>query len=139
MAGDVSDMSDMSDGEHAHEAQGQNLVDELRQLAEELLDRVEPALRRAAGDDGKQPWEGCSWCPVCAAAALLRGEQHQVLTALADHGSAMVVILREALSGVPAQREPVERPTPDATQVEDGGMSGQPTAGFVDIPVTIKR
>lgn len=137
----------MSDDEHdhAHDAQGQNLVDELRQLAEELLDRVEPALRRAAGDDGKQPWEGCSWCPVCAAAALLRGEQHQVLTALADHGSAMVVILREALSGVPAQRVPVDRPAPDTgegamPQVADDAANGKPIAGgFVDIPVTIKR
>ncbi|WP_280197316.1 hypothetical protein [Nocardia cyriacigeorgica] len=83
---------------------------ELKLLAEAVLERVEPVLRRAAAD-GKPEWDNCSWCPVCAAAALVRGEQHDVLTAIADHGTAIVTVLREALAGVPV--DPV---MPDGTE-----------------------
>ncbi|WP_280233758.1 hypothetical protein [Nocardia cyriacigeorgica] len=75
---------------------------ELKLLAEAVLERVEPVLRRAAAD-GKPEWDNCSWCPVCAAAALVRGEQHDVLSAIADHGTAIVTVLREALAGVPVE------------------------------------
>ncbi|MFC8530630.1 hypothetical protein [Nocardia sp. NPDC057227] len=73
---------------------------ELKLLAEAVLERVEPVLRRTA-TTGRTDWESCSWCPVCAAAALLRGERHDVLAAIADHGTAIVTVLREALAGVP--------------------------------------
>ncbi|MFE3444017.1 hypothetical protein ACFXNW_13375 [Nocardia sp. NPDC059180] len=75
---------------------------ELKLLAEAVLERVEPVLRRAAAD-GSPEWDNCSWCPVCAAAALVRGEQHDVLSAIADHGTAIVTVLREALAGVPVE------------------------------------
>lgn len=74
---------------------------EFRALAEVLLERIEPTLRRAAAD-GRE-WDSCSWCPVCAAAALVRGEHHDVVTAVADHGTAIVTVLREALAGVPVE------------------------------------
>ena len=55
---------------------------ELRQLAQTILDRLDPAVRMAAaraasGSEGK-----CQqvWCPVCALAALVTGEQHPLLT-----------------------------------------------------------
>ena len=72
---------------------------ELKILAETVLERVEPVLR-AAGT-GQTDWSSCSWCPICAAAALVRGEHHDVLTAVAEHGTAIVTVLREALAGVP--------------------------------------
>ncbi|MFE3545624.1 hypothetical protein ACFXK0_21890 [Nocardia sp. NPDC059177] len=75
-------------------------TEELRLLAEVLLARVEPVLRRTAAD-GQADLGGCAWCPVCAAAALVRGDHHDVVAALADHGTAMVTVLREALAGVP--------------------------------------
>ena len=74
---------------------------ELRALAEVLLERVEPTLRRAAADGHE--WDSCSWCPVCAAAALVRGEHHDVVAAVADHGTAIVTVLREALAGAPVE------------------------------------
>ncbi|MFC8044372.1 hypothetical protein [Nocardia sp. NPDC057353] len=73
---------------------------ELKLLAEAVLERVEPVLRRGAAA-GSTEWASCSWCPVCAAAALIRGERHDVLAAIADHGTAIVTVLREALAGVP--------------------------------------
>ncbi|AHH17133.1 hypothetical protein NONO_c23370 [Nocardia nova SH22a] len=97
---------------------------ELRALAEILLERVEPALRRAAAD-GRE-WDSCSWCPVCAAAALVRGEHHDVVAAVADHGTAIVTVLREALAGVPV--EPL-LPDDDADGTGDrNGAGGDPDA-----------
>ncbi|MEU0545188.1 hypothetical protein ABZ319_35480 [Nocardia sp. NPDC005978] len=77
-------------------------AEELRLLAEAVLERVEPVLRRTAAD-GRVQWDSCSWCPVCAAAAVVRGEHHDVVAAIADHGTAIVTVLREALAGVPVE------------------------------------
>ncbi|MGI5220291.1 hypothetical protein [Nocardia sp. CA-290969] len=75
-------------------------ADELRLLAETVLERVEPVLREAAAD-GEPEWGNCTWCPLCAAAALVRGEHHEVLATVAAHGTAIVTVLREALAGAP--------------------------------------
>ncbi|MFD3593256.1 hypothetical protein ACFWU5_11050 [Nocardia sp. NPDC058640] len=82
-------------------------TEEMRLLAEVLLARVEPMLRRTAAD-GQPDLGGCAWCPVCAAAALVRGDHHDVIAALAEHGTSMVTVLREALAGIPV--EPVLPP-----------------------------
>ncbi|MEU7769377.1 hypothetical protein AB0B25_30420 [Nocardia sp. NPDC049190] len=115
------------------------LVAELKLLAEAALERVEPVLRGAAEE--RTEWASCSWCPVCAAAALVRGEHHEVLAAVAEHGTAIVTVLREALAGVPV--EPVLRPDADPetgvphrhASREDAGDHARPR--YVDIPVTI--
>ncbi|WP_280399938.1 hypothetical protein [Nocardia carnea] len=77
-------------------------ADELRLLAEAVLERVEPVLREAAAD-GEPEWANCTWCPLCAAAALIRGEHHEVLATVAAHGTAIVTVLREALAGAPVE------------------------------------
>lgn len=143
-------------------------AEELKQLAETLLERVEPILRHTAEADGPE-WTGCAWCPLCAAAALIRGERHEVVTALAEHGTAIVTVLREALAGVPV--EPVmphdhgtknggahgdspdsesagESPVSEAAAPgTDPASGGAPPAGrthrsgrarYTDIPVTIR-
>lgn len=108
-------------------------AEELKQLAEVLLERVEPILRHAA-DDGKPEWSSCTWCPLCAAAALVRGERHEVVTALAEHGTAIVTVLREALAGVPvepvmphdrvAERDDAQDRSPSSTDRDEPGRSG---------------
>ncbi|MET9491574.1 hypothetical protein [Nocardia sp. NPDC006630] len=90
-------------------------AEELRLLAEAVLERVEPVLRRTAAD-GRTQWSSCAWCPVCAAAAVVRGEHHDVVAAIADHGTAIVTVLREALAGVPV--EPVLPPDLDPESPE---------------------
>ncbi|WP_067565063.1 hypothetical protein [Nocardia acidivorans] len=90
-------------------------AEELRLLAEAVLERVEPVLRRTAAD-GRTQWSSCAWCPVCAAAAVVRGEHHDVVAAIADHGTAIVTVLREALAGVPV--EPVIPPDLDPESPE---------------------
>ncbi|WP_246124469.1 hypothetical protein [Nocardia bhagyanarayanae] len=89
-------------------------AEELKLLAEAVLERVEPVLRRSAAQ-GQPDWSACSWCPVCAAAALVRGEHHDVVAAIADHGTAIVTVLREALAGVP-----VDPLMPDDEDAESG-------------------
>ncbi|MFJ9366339.1 hypothetical protein ACIRRA_18250 [Nocardia sp. NPDC101769] len=90
-------------------------AEELRLLAEAVLERVEPVLRRTASD-GRTEWSSCSWCPVCAAAAIVRGEHHDVVAAIAEHGTAIVTVLREALAGVPV--DPVIPPDLDPESPE---------------------
>ncbi|MFR9753234.1 hypothetical protein ACL02S_19655 [Nocardia sp. 004] len=140
MTGDPHRPEAEKTGDHAPPSGVNEFAAELKLLAEAVLERVEPVLRQAAG--GPTEWSSCHWCPVCAAAALVRGEHHEVLAAVADHGTAIVTVLREALAGVPV--EPV---MPTDTDPETGAphRHGPPTdtedperARYVDIPVTIK-
>ncbi|WP_062999103.1 hypothetical protein [Nocardia mikamii] len=111
---------------HAHDDSFGEFAQELRALAETLLERVEPALRRAAADG--RAWDSCSWCPVCATAALVRGEHHDVVAAVADHGTAIVTVLREALAGVPV--EPLlPDDLPDAGDASDESDSAATEVG----------
>ncbi len=73
-----------------------DITPELRQLAQTLLERLDPAVRLAAarvtgGGAGK-----CEqvWCPVCALAALVTGEQHPLLTVVAEHSVALLAVIR---------------------------------------------
>lgn len=71
---------------------------ELRQLAQAILDRLDPAVRAAAGM-AAQNLRGpgrCQqvWCPVCALAALISGEQHPLLTVIAEHSVTLLDMLR---------------------------------------------
>lgn len=131
---------------------------ELRLLAEAVLERVEPVLRRAA--DGQPDWSSCRWCPVCAAAALVRGEHHDVLAVVADHGTAIVTVLREALAGVPVDpvmpedsvahnhsvvAEPRDNapdtestPAEADTRTQRSTPVGRKRSRYIGIPVTIK-
>ena len=65
-----------------------DLGPELRALAQSILNRIDPAVRAAAaaaaGADGPGKCQQV-WCPVCALAALVSGEQHPLLTVIAEH------------------------------------------------------
>ncbi len=68
---------------------------ELRMLAQVIIDKFEPALR-AYSDHEHETAGGsaCSWCPVCAVVAVARGENHELITALARHGATVLGFLR---------------------------------------------
>ena len=111
-----------------------DLVEELRLLMETVLERAEPALRRAASGMDQPEFAGCTWCPVCAVAALVRGEHHELATKIAEHGTAIVTVLREALAGVPVDAgasgaTPAARATPTARA---------PARQYVPIPVNVR-
>ncbi|WP_233608671.1 hypothetical protein [Nocardia stercoris] len=145
--------------EHVHGDGFGEFTEELRLLAETLLERVEPVLRRAAAESGADAGP-CAWCPMCAAAALLKGDHHDVVAAIAGHGTAIVTVLREALAGVPVEPvlppefgagsaapresavpEPDSASAPKAGATPAGSAAHRPprgTSGYVSIPVTIK-
>jgi len=110
-----------------HEA----LLAELLLLADAVLDRVEGVVQQfvvpptgdaspTRGEDDTESAStasanGCTWCPLCAAAALMRGENHELVTRLATKLAALIALLREFLSQyLPAGDggDPPE-PTPD--------------------------
>ena len=75
---------------------------ELRQLAQTILDRLDPALRLAAARAaaaGSGPGK-CQqvWCPVCALVALAAGEQHPMLTVIADHSVALLAVVKALIA-----------------------------------------
>ncbi len=82
-------------GEHS------DIGPELRQLAQTILDRLDPVVRLAAARAaaaGASPGK-CQqvWCPVCALAALASGEQHPLLAVIADHSVALLTVVRAVI------------------------------------------
>lgn len=69
-----------------------DLAAELRALADVLIDRVDPWLASLAAP-GEGP-SSCSWCPVCALVAALRGERPELSRRWAEQGSALLEALR---------------------------------------------
>jgi hypothetical protein len=78
---------------------------ELRQLAQTILDRLDPAVRAAAAmaaESMRGPGR-CEqvWCPVCALAALLNGEQHPLLTVIAENSATLLTVVRAMAADPP--------------------------------------
>jgi hypothetical protein len=124
-----------------------DLGPELRQLAQTILDRLDPAVRlaaaRAAGS-GEGPGK-CQqvWCPVCALAALVAGEQHPLLTVVADHSVALLAVIRAivedtAHSSPDSGGEPPEGPPPPSPPNGDGPPPPGP-GRYQHIPVTVEE
>jgi hypothetical protein len=109
------------------------LPPELRQLAQLILDRIDPAVRlaaaRAAGADGPGKCQQV-WCPVCALAALVSGEQHPLLTVIAEHSVALLTVVRAMVENIDS-KGPTE-PPPDAPPPAS-------TNGYQHIPVTVEE
>ncbi|MCV7385204.1 hypothetical protein [Mycolicibacter longobardus] len=115
---------------------------ELRKLAQAILDRLDPAVRAAAmlAASGDGPGK-CQqvWCPVCALAALVTGEEHPLLTIVAEHSVALYEVIRAVVGetggtgGAP--------PPPDGSPPSGGGDGGETPArpGYQHIPVTVER
>ncbi|MCR8694187.1 hypothetical protein NWP13_16735 [Rhodococcus pyridinivorans] len=115
-----------------HEA----LISELVLLADAVLDRVEGTVQQfvaATGDasahtapdtatgstapgdaEAATTPSGCAWCPLCAAAALVRGENHELVSRLASKLAALIALLREFLAQfLPSTGGVPPEPTPD--------------------------
>lgn len=124
------------------------LLSELRALVDTAFDRIEPVLRSAADPDGcdetdveqdsSEASSSCSWCPVCAVAALVRGEHHDLVTLVAGQLSALIALLRELLD----EYWPGNRVEPDPDGPRGPGAPPEKTpespTGYVPISVTIK-
>lgn len=118
---------------------------ELRQLAQTILDKLDPAVRLVAARAATGGAGRCEqvWCPVCALAALVNGEQHPLLTVIAEHSVALLDVVR-AMSeptGAGAPPEPPDPshpqgpPPPDPPDPGDSPPSGP--GHYQHIPVTV--
>jgi hypothetical protein len=111
-----------------------DLGPELRALAQMILDRIDPAVRLAAarvtGADGPGKCQQV-WCPVCALAALVSGEQHPLLTVIAEHSVALLTVVRAMVEDIEAAHAPQE-PPPD--EPPPNGPSR-----YQHIPVTVEE
>jgi hypothetical protein len=119
---------------------------ELRQLAQTILDRLDPAVRmaaaRAAGSgDGPGKCQQV-WCPVCALAALVAGEEHPLLTVIAEHSVALLTVIRAIIEdSAGMQPEPPEPPSA-SPPAGDGPPDHPPPTGpgrYQHIPVTVEE
>jgi hypothetical protein len=118
---------------------------ELRQLAQTILDRLDPAVRLAAARAAGSVAGKCQqvWCPVCALAALVAGEQHPLLTVIAEHSVGLLAVIRAIIedtadTGGPTPPEPPEAPPPSGPP----GGDEPPPAGpgrYQHIPVTVEE
>lgn len=113
---------------------------ELRQLAQAILDRLDPAVRAAAARAG-EAFGGpgrCqqTWCPLCALAALISGEQHPMLTVIADHSVTLLSALR-AMVGDPDAPGPASG---DAAPPRTGSGPPDPSANgsYESIPIVVE-
>jgi hypothetical protein len=111
-----------------------DLGPELRALAQSILNRIDPAVRTAAasvsGADGPGKCQQV-WCPVCALAALVSGEQHPLLTVIAEHSVALLTVVRAMVDDIDTTSGGPE-PPPD--EPPPSGPSR-----YQHIPVTVEE
>lgn len=120
----------------SHSEPHSDIGPELRQLAQAILDRLDPAVRSAAAmaaESLRGPGR-CEqvWCPVCALAALVSGEQHPMLTVIAEHSVALMTVLRTMAADPQTQAEAGPEAEPEA-EPEARPESGRETDGAAPI------
>ena len=100
---------------------------ELRKLAQKILDQIDPAVRlaasRAVGDGAGTGKCQQVWCPVCALAAVVSGDQHPLLTVIAEHSVALLTVIRAIVDQVDQTM-----PTPPPDGPPGGGAEPEPAA-----------
>ncbi|MFZ4372109.1 MAG: hypothetical protein ACOYO2_02670 [Mycobacterium sp.] len=111
---------------------------ELRRLAQAILDRLDPAVR-AAATMATETLSGpgrCQqvWCPVCALAALVSGEQHPLLVMIADHSVALMAVIR-TMAADPATAATSEPPPPGDRDHSDSTATDR---RYQDIPIIVE-
>ena len=121
-----------------------DLGPELRQLAQVILDRLDPAMRAAAtmATDALRGPGRCQqvWCPVCALAALVSGEQHPMLSVIAEHSVALMAMVRAMAADPPPRPESAETPPPVDTEAPaDTDQTAGATADPAPPPTTNGR
>jgi hypothetical protein len=122
---------------------------ELRRLAQSLLDGIDPALRAAAARaSGAGLGTGkCQqvWCPVCALAAVVSGEQHPLVSVIADHSVALLDVIRAIVDDIDRSATPPPDGPPDGGGVtvepsaQNGGGGANGKTRYQPIPVTVEE
>lgn len=115
---------------------------ELRQLAQVLLDRLDPAVRAAAaaaGESSRGPGR-CQqvWCPVCAVAALLAGEEHPLLGLLAEHSVTVLTALRTMAADPAASADEPPADGGETPAAEESAPPPTQNGRYHHIPIVVE-
>lgn len=118
---------------------------ELRRLAQSIIDGIDPAVRLAAARVlGTGAGTGrCQqvWCPVCALAAVVTGEEHPLLTVIAEHSVSLLTMIRALIDQV--ERVDGSAPPPDGPPSGGVGTDTAADAGapsrYQPITVTVEE
>jgi hypothetical protein len=118
-------------------------VDAARRLAESLTAGAHPAAPAAGGSAADGPAAGasgdCRWCPLCQAAAVLRGERPEVTEALADVLTVSAQALRSFAESAAARAadsaaESAAAPGAEPDAEPGAGGSAAPAPTGADVP-----
>ena len=91
---------------------GTDWIEQGRRLLETLRSSTEASDREHGSD--------CRWCPVCQAAAVVRGERPEVTAALADVLTTAAAALRTFAEAGPTPPPEPEEQEPEAWKPDDG-------------------
>jgi hypothetical protein len=115
---------------------------ELRKLAQSILDGIDPAVRlavsRALGDGAGTGKCQQVWCPVCALAAVVTGEEHPLLTVIAEHSVALLAVIRAIVEQVDGSTPPPGGPPSGGAEV-DAAADAAATSRYQPITVTVEE
>src|ERR1700733_7507243 len=100
-----------------------DIAPELRKLAQKILDQIDPAVRLAASravGGGAGPGK-CQqvWCPVCALAAAGTGEEHPLLTVVAERSVGSLSLIRAIVEQVDGPATPPDDPPGGGVETAD--------------------
>jgi hypothetical protein len=115
---------------------------ELRKLAQSILDGIDPAVRlaasRALGDGAGTGKCQQVWCPLCALAAVVTGEEHPLLTVIAEHSVALLAVIRAIVEQVDASAPPPDGPPGGGARTDTATDAGAPSR-YQPITVTVEE
>ena len=116
---------------------------ELRRLAQKILEQIDPAVRLAAARAvGAGAGTGtCQqvWCPVCALAAVVTGDEHPLLTVIAEHSVALLAVIRAIVDQVDRPTPPPPDGPPDGSGVANAADEPAPPSRYQPITVTVEE
>jgi hypothetical protein len=114
---------------------------ELRKLAQRILDQIDPAVRMAAsmavGDGAGTGKCQQVWCPVCALAAVVSGDEHPLLTVIAEHSVSLLAVIRAIVDQVDQTTPPPPDGPPDGGVEPEPEADPRPTTRYQPITVTV--
>jgi hypothetical protein len=116
---------------------------ELRKLAQSILDGIDPAVRvaaaRALGDGAGTGKCQQVWCPVCALAAVVTGEEHPLLTVIAEHSVALLAVIRAIVEQVDGSTPPPDGPSSNGAEADSSTADAGVTNRYQPITVTVEE
>jgi hypothetical protein len=120
-----------------------DLGPELRKLAQTILDQIDPAIRLAAsrlvGDGAGTGTCQQVWCPVCALAAVVSGEEHPLLTVIAEHSVALLAVIRAVVEQADQPTTPPDGPPEGFSTRDEAPDDVGSTSRYEPITVTVEE